>query len=66
MKIVLNGKDEILTEGMTVAGLISLKGINPDTVIVEHNYELVKSESWPDIILKENDRLEILRLVGGG
>lgn len=66
MKIILNGKDVILSEGVTVAGLISLKKINPDTIIVEYNYELVKSESWPDIFLKENDRLEILRLVGGG
>ncbi|MDF9407397.1 MAG: bifunctional sulfur carrier protein/thiazole synthase protein [Pelotomaculum sp. PtaB.Bin013] len=66
MKIILNGKEDILPEGITVAGLISLKKINPDTIIVEYNYELVKSELWPDIFLKENDRLEILRLVGGG
>jgi len=66
VRITLNGKDEILPEGITVAQLISLKKINPDTIIVEYNYELVKSESWPNIMLKEDDRLEILRLVGGG
>jgi len=66
LRIILNGKDAILPEGITVAQLIFLKKINPEAIIVEYNYELVKSESWPDIMLKEDDRLEILRLVGGG
>ena len=66
MKITLNGKEEISSRGMTVADLISSKGINPDTVIVEYNYELIKKEAWGGIVLKENDRLEILRFVGGG
>lgn len=66
MKIVFNGKEEIVPEGATVEGLIFLKGLNPGTVIVEHNYNLAKRESWPDIVLKESDRLEVLRLVGGG
>lgn len=66
MRITLNGKEQVLTEGVTLAQLISLKNINPQTIIVEHNGRLVKSEAWPDIRLQENDRLEILRLVGGG
>lgn len=66
MKITLNGKDEVLKEGTTVAELIDLKGLDPGAVIVEHNYDLAKKEVWAGIVLKENDRLEILRLVGGG
>lgn len=66
MKIILNGKEEVLKEGTTVAELIVLKRLNPDTIIVEHNHDLVKKENLADIFLKENDRLEILRFVGGG
>jgi len=66
LRITLNGREENLGEGTTLAGLIALKGLNPDTVIVEYNYELVKKETWSDILLKENDRIEILRFVGGG
>lgn len=66
MKITLNGKDEDLKEGTTVAGLIALKGLNPATVIVEYNYGLVREETWAGIVLKQNDRIEILRFVGGG
>jgi sulfur carrier protein len=66
MKIILNGREEILEGATTVAGLIALKELNPNAVIVEYNYSLVKKEDWSDMVIKENDRLEILRFVGGG
>ncbi|NPV26542.1 MAG: sulfur carrier protein ThiS [Firmicutes bacterium] len=66
MKITLNGKEEVINEGTSIAALIALKGLNPETVIVEYNFNLVKKETWAGIVLKENDRLEILRFVGGG
>ncbi|MBM4272650.1 MAG: sulfur carrier protein ThiS [Deltaproteobacteria bacterium] len=66
MKIFVNGKDEVAEDGTTVADLIAVKGFNPKTIIIEYNYELVPSESWNGILLKEDDRLEILRFVGGG
>ena len=66
MTIILNGKEESIGAGMTVAELIVVKGLDPATVIVEYNYELVPQETWAGIVLKENDRLEILRFVGGG
>ena len=66
MKIIVNGREEILEGVTTIAGLIALKELNPNAVIVEHNYNLVKKENWSDRVIKENDRLEILRFVGGG
>jgi len=66
LKITLNGKELTLPNGITIAELISQKQLKPETVIVEHNSELVKKETWAGIVLKENDRLEILRFVGGG
>ena len=66
MKIIVNGKEEIIGEFVTVAGLIALKKLHPNALLVEYNYELIKKENWDHTALKENDRLEILRLVGGG
>jgi sulfur carrier protein len=66
LKIILNGKDEIIEDDATIASLVLLKGLNPNTVIVEYNYDLIRREDWHDIALKENDRLEILKFVGGG
>jgi len=66
MRIIVNGKEEILEGDLTITGLIALKELNPDAVIVEHNSSLVKKESWGNMVIKDNDRLEILRFVGGG
>jgi sulfur carrier protein len=66
LKIIINGKEEIIEQDATIAGLIAQKALNPATVIVEYNYDLIKKETWEDIVLKEDDRLEILRFVGGG
>ncbi len=66
MKITINGKEEVVRKGMTVAELIELKKVNPDAVIVEYNHDFIKREAWVDIVLEENDVLEVLRFVGGG
>ena len=66
MLVLLNGRESDLPEGMTVADLIAQKNLHPGTLLVELNGELVKQDAWPDIVLKEEDRLEILRFVGGG
>jgi len=66
LKIILNGKEEQVEERTTVAGLVKLKGLAPGTIIVEYNNELVKQENWDATVLKSDDRLEILRFVGGG
>jgi len=66
LQVVLNNKKVDMPEGVTVADLIAQKGLNPDTVIIELNGELAKKDTWPGLVLKENDRLEILRFVGGG
>ena len=66
MKITINGKEEVVRKGMTVAEIIELKKVNPDAVIVEYNHDFIKREAWVDIVLEENDVLEILRFVGGG
>lgn len=66
VKIIFNGNVETIAQNATIASFIAQKALNPATIIVEHNYDLVKKESWENIILKEDDRLEILRFVGGG
>ncbi len=63
---MVNGKVEQVEEGLSLLKYILSKGLNPDTVVVEHNYIIVKKEEQGNTQLKENDSLEILRFVGGG
>lgn len=66
VKILVNGKEEILSVEMSLLDFLKHKGINPDSVVVEHNYQIVKKENWSDLILQAGDSLEVLRFVGGG
>lgn len=66
MTITVNGKSENLEKKMSILDLLTLKGLDPNTVVVEYNADIVKKEEWGNIILKENDTLEVLRFVGGG
>ncbi len=66
MEIIVNGKKELLEKQINIIELLELKGISPNTVVIEYNFDIVKKEEWGNIQLKENDKLEVLRFVGGG
>jgi len=63
---MVNGKQEVLKDSISIGEYIMQKGLNPDTVVVEHNYNIIQKEEWSNVFLKENDVLEVLRFVGGG
>lgn len=65
MKIIVNGVTET-GPPCTVAELVARKGIEPGSLVVELNQQIIKQEQWPSIQLKDNDRLELLSFVGGG
>ncbi|SFQ44521.1 sulfur carrier protein ThiS [Caldicoprobacter faecalis] len=66
MQITVNGQKTTVNEGITLYNFLKDKGLDPQKVVVEHNYRIVRSEEWQNIVLKENDNLEILKFVGGG
>lgn len=66
MEIRLNGKTQRLTKAITVGDLIRDKGLDPKTIVVEHNLAIIATQDLDQVTLKDNDSLEILRFVGGG
>ena len=66
LKVKINGTVTEIEEPLSVAGLMTTRGINPSEVVVQYNGDIVDKSGWETILLKENDELEILRFVGGG
>ena len=64
--LTVNGNKQEMAAPCSLASFLKEKGLEPASVIVEYNGELVKEEHWNEIVLKENDCLEVLRFVGGG
>ena len=65
MEILVNGADERCRPG-SVASLVADRGLPPEALVVELNGEVIRQERWSQIQLKDGDRLELLRFVGGG
>ncbi|MDT8335065.1 MAG: sulfur carrier protein ThiS [Desulfurivibrionaceae bacterium] len=66
MKIICNGKEREIREGVTIEGLILELELNPDTVVVECDGAIVLRGDYPARRLSEGSVLELIRFVGGG
>lgn len=66
MRVTVNGEDEHLPEGLTVAELIERVGLADQRVALEVNREIVPRSAYADTRLAEGDRVEIVRAIGGG
>ncbi|WP_136807086.1 sulfur carrier protein ThiS [Desulfosediminicola flagellatus] len=66
MEIIVNGDVQSLEKTLTIADFLQEKGIDPGTVIIEHNQEIVKGSNYAETMLNNKDHIEILRFVGGG
>ncbi len=64
--ITVNGVRKTVEKNSSIYDFLSVKELDPDLVVVEHNLSIAGRENLEKIFLKENDTLEILRIVGGG
>jgi thiamine biosynthesis protein ThiS len=71
MRVRINGEDRTFADPMspaefTLAALIESLSLKSDRVAVELNHDIVPRDRWPETLLKDGDRLEIVHFVGGG
>ena len=66
IRISLNGDARDVTEGLSVAGLLALLGLDRRKVAVERNEAIVPRSSYDATALSAGDKLEIVHFIGGG
>jgi sulfur carrier protein len=66
IKLQVNGKEVELEAPVPLVLYIEKIGVNPRTVAVEHNGEIIQRAQFASVVLQEGDRVEIVRMVGGG
>ncbi len=67
MKILVNGKEMEITEGLNITRLLTQLGIHAGRVVVERNEsEIISRSKFEEAMIHEGDKLEILNFVGGG
>jgi len=66
MKIQLNGQEKQFDAPLTVGALLEQLGLTGHRVAVEVNREIVPRSRHAERALRDNDRVEVVRAIGGG
>ena len=66
MKLWVNGEPAEIDDAANIAELAARYGLQPNTVLIEHNATALHQREWSTRQLAENDRIEFVRVVAGG
>lgn len=66
MRITVNGETVEIREGSSLLDLVIGRGLDPRTVVAEHNRVIVSGDEFAMVCLQPDDTLELLHFVGGG
>ena len=66
MKLRVNGTEQLFNQSLTAAELVEYLGLQGRRIAMEVNQEIVPRSGYPDYVLQDNDRVEIIHAVGGG
>lgn len=64
--LYINGEAQRCPAHMRLPQLFEQLGLNPRLVAVEYNGEILHRQFWDDTEVRQDDRLEIVTIVGGG
>lgn len=66
LTVTLNGEARQVPPGLTLGGLLAHLGLDPRTVVVEHNRRIVRRPRLDEVAVQEGDAIELVHFVGGG
>ena len=69
LSLMVNGEPRVLDpapEPASLAAVVALLANNPQLVVAEHNGVIAPRSRWDSIVVKDDDTLEIVTIVGGG
>ena len=65
-KIQLNGDSYEINSGSNLNELLKKLKIQKNKVAIEVNGEIVQKDKYQNLILKKDDKVEIVHFIGGG
>ena len=66
IKIQLNGKKHQIKMGYNLKDLLKILKKDNNKVAIELNGEIADKKKYNKILLKKNDKVEIVQFIGGG
>ena len=66
MRVYINGESREIEGDPSLAELINQLELPAARIAVELNREVVRRGEWTSVMLRDEDRIEIVHFVGGG
>ena len=66
IQIKINGEDRQFGAPMSVSALLASLELEPVTIAIERNLEIVPRSRYSSVMLADGDRVEIVQFIGGG
>jgi sulfur carrier protein len=66
IRLIVNGKPRDLESSLDLVSFLEGYGVNLQHVAVGYNGIVLEKETFPEVMLKQGDVLEIVKPVGGG
>jgi len=63
---VLNGQSYYINQSIKLLDLLNYLNYNSGLLVLEYNSLICNKDSWGDIRIKNNSKIEIVTVVGGG
>ena len=65
-KIFLNGQKYTIKDEITISDLIKYFNYNDSLLVLEYNNSICNKINWQYTYIENNDKIEIVTIVGGG
>jgi thiamine biosynthesis protein ThiS len=66
LRIQVNGETREAAENTSLPELVVSLNLKPEQIAIELNQIVVRRRQWPETILRDGDKIEIVHFVGGG
>ena len=66
ISVLINGETREVPEGVDLDHLLELFSLPRQRVAVELNKNVVRRAHWPEVRVKDGDKIEVVHFVGGG
>jgi sulfur carrier protein len=65
-QFLLNGEIYYIEQNINIFDLLTYFNYNSTLLVLEYNKSICDKTNWKDIFIKNNDKIEVVTIVGGG
>lgn len=65
-KFSLNGENYFIKNDLTISKILKYFNYNESLLVLEYNSFICYENDWEKIFIQNNDKIEIVTIVGGG